>query len=204
MLLVEELPLRADHPALDFVNTAEARGHQQAGEALHTPADLGCWGARAGILAGRLAGGLAEDADARPAAAAGRAELRRAIEARELLYRLLTARVTGAPPPADDLEQLKALAADAYRTAALAPGPAGGLTWTWPKTELSTVRHVAVTSAIELLSEPTPRLKRCPGDRCGWFFIDRTKRGNRRWCSMDECGQEAKIARRRARSASKA
>ncbi|MHB1433466.1 MAG: CGNR zinc finger domain-containing protein [Streptosporangiaceae bacterium] len=37
-----------------------------------------------------------------------------------------------------------------------------------------------------------------PGDACGWYFLDVTKRGNRRWCSMSDCGQDAKVARRRA------
>jgi predicted RNA-binding Zn ribbon-like protein len=56
-----------------------------------------------------------------------------------------------------------------------------------------------VTSAVELLrSSPTGRLKECPGDRCGWLFLDTSKRGNRRWCSMSECGQEAKDEQRRA------
>ena len=79
----------------------------------------------------------------------------------------------------------------------------GRLSWSWDRAQLSTVRYVAVTSALELLSHgTTARLKQCPGDDCGWFFIDTTKRGNRRWCSMSECGQEAKTARRRVRPAS--
>jgi predicted RNA-binding Zn ribbon-like protein len=56
-----------------------------------------------------------------------------------------------------------------------------------------------VTSAVDLLRElPSERLKQCPGEHCGWFFLDSTKRGNRRWCSMGECGQDAKDERRRA------
>ena len=35
------------------------------------------------------------------------------------------------------------------------------------------------------------RLKECPG--CGWLFIDHTRAGNRRWCSMDTCGSRAKM-----------
>jgi CGNR zinc finger len=40
----------------------------------------------------------------------------------------------------------------------------------------------------------------CPGERCGWLFLDTTKRGNPRWCSMSECGQEAKNLNRRTTS----
>ena len=78
----------------------------------------------------------------------------------------------------------------------------GAVRWRWSPSELATVRHVAVTAAIHLLDQPrSSRLKQCPGDRCGWFFLDSTKRGNRRWCQMRECGQEAKDERRRMRRA---
>ena len=83
----------------------------------------------------------------------------------------------------------------------LQPADEGNVGWHWSRSELATVRHVAVTSAVDLLRDsPTPRLKQCPGDHCGWFFIDATKRGNRRWCLMSECGQAAKSAGRRQRT----
>jgi predicted RNA-binding Zn ribbon-like protein len=181
---IEELSLIGGHVALDFVNTAEERGHPDAGDALHTPADLRLWGRRCGLLVDGV-----DD----------QAELRRALDARELLYRLLYARVHGRPPAPDDLARLARLGAEAYRAGELVT-VGGALEWRWPGSELATVRHVAVTSAIELLLGQ-PRLKQCPGDHCGWFFLDATKRGNRRWCSMGECGQDAKVARRRARRA---
>jgi predicted RNA-binding Zn ribbon-like protein len=40
------------------------------------------------------------------------------------------------------------------------------------------------------------QVKACPGTGCGWLFLDR--RGRRRWCSMEVCGNRAK-ARRHAR-----
>jgi predicted RNA-binding Zn ribbon-like protein len=184
-----ELPFVADHPALDFLNTAEERGHPQAGEALHSPADLRLWGRRYGLL---------EPGELEPAREAR--ELQRALEARELLYRVLFTRVHGGDYAADDLRQLAELESEAFAAGELVPGADGSLAWGWPRTELSTVRHVAVTSALDLLrSGSGARIKQCPGDHCGWFFIDATKRGNRRWCSMGECGQEAKTARRRQR-----
>ena len=48
---VAELPFIAGHVALDFVNTAEGRGHADAGEALRTAADLRQWGERRGVIA---------------------------------------------------------------------------------------------------------------------------------------------------------
>lgn len=190
MQSVAELPFIAGHVALDFVNTAEERGHPDAGEALHTVDDLRVWGQRRGVLASGA------DGDAGPS------ELRAALEARELLYLLFLGRVRDQPAPAAGLSRLGDLASQAYRAASLDQQADGRLGWSWDRSRLATVRHLAVTAAVELLSQsPTARLRQCAGDHCGWFFLDTTKRGNRRWCSMSECGQDAKTVRRRQRSA---
>ena len=184
-----ELPFVAGNAALDFVNTAEERGHPDAGDALLTARDLRLWGQRYGLIGSSLK----LDADAH-------AELDRAREARELLYRLFLARSRRQPLRKRDLARLEELAAEAYRAARLEPDGTGSVSWQWSRSRLDTIRHVAVASAVDLLhTEPSPRLKQCPGDHCGWFFLDRTKRGNRRWCQMSECGQEAKDERRRQR-----
>ena len=39
------------------------------------------------------------------------------------------------------------------------------------------------------------RLKLCPGENCGWMFIDESKNRRRRWCSMEVCGNRAKAKR---------
>ncbi len=185
---IAEMPFIAGHVALDFVNTAEERGHPDAGDALSTPADLTLWGQRRDLIARTIAANGDEQA-----------ELGRAIEARELLYDLFFARVHGQAMREAQLARLAELAAEAYGAGRLQSTDDGGLGWRWARSELTTVRHIAVTSAVDLLrNSPAPRLKQCPGDHCGWFFLDATKRGNRRWCSMSECGQEAKDERRRA------
>jgi predicted RNA-binding Zn ribbon-like protein len=127
-------------------------------------------------------------------------ELRRAVAAREVLYRVLTARVRGERPAAGDLAELSRLVAAAHEAGVLAPEGDGRLGWTWSPQELISIRHSVVHAASQLLAEaPGGRLKECPGERCGWLFLDTTKRGNRRWCSMRECGTEAKLSRRRMR-----
>nr|WP_319384144.1 CGNR zinc finger domain-containing protein [uncultured Roseibium sp.] len=52
-------------------------------------------------------------------------------------------------------------------------------------------------SAISILTDPREhgRLKMCPGDNCGWLFIDETRNSRRTWCSMESCGNRAKAAR---------
>jgi predicted RNA-binding Zn ribbon-like protein len=184
---LDDLPFIAGHVALDFVNTAEERGHPDAGDVLRAPADLVLWGRRYDLLSRSI--GSSED----------QAELRRALATRELLYALFFDRVQNRAGSDADLRRLASLAAEAFRAAILEPASDGRLVWRWSPSELATIRHVAVTAAVDLLSSQSlAALKQCPGDHCGWFFLDTTKRGNRRWCSMSECGQDAKNARRRA------
>ncbi len=83
---IREMPFVGGHVALDFVNTAEERGHPAAGDALVNPADLRLWGQRYGLLGSSVA--LGPDA-------AG--ELDRARHARDLLYSIFAARVHGRP-----------------------------------------------------------------------------------------------------------
>ncbi len=181
------MPFIAGNAALDFVNTAEERGHPDAGDALTTAADLRLWGQRYGLIA--RSAKLDESAAA---------ELGKARQARELLYALFLARVHGRSLPTGALADLAELAADAYRAGSLEASRGGSLHWRWDPSDLATIRRVAVTNAIDLLhTEASPRLKQCPGEHCGWFFLDTTKRGNRRWCSMSECGQDAKNRKRR-------
>jgi predicted RNA-binding Zn ribbon-like protein len=186
---IQELPFVAGHVALDFVNTAEERGDPRAEDVLRSPADLRIWGRRYGLI-----GASAKAAD-------DRAELERALELRELLYRVFSAWAHARPTAPRDLERLGALAADGYRAGQLraAGNGDGHVEWRWSRSDLASVRHVVATSAVELLRSGPARLKQCPGDQCGWLFLDTTKRGNRRWCQMRECGQEAKDERRRRR-----
>ncbi len=187
MRSVAELLLVGGHVALDFVNTAEERGHPDADEALSSPADLRLWGQRYDLLSPEPTSGADDEA-----------EFGRAIEARELLYAIFLVRRNGQPVAPEQLVRLGRLGAAAYEAGTLRRREDGTIGWTWDRSRLDSIRHVAVTGAIELLqAEPTARLKQCPGDHCGWFFLDTTKRGNRRWCSMAECGQDAKDEYRR-------
>jgi predicted RNA-binding Zn ribbon-like protein len=188
---VADIPFVGGHLALDFVNTAEERGDPQAREFVCSPSDLLTWAKRQGLPVNEIE--LSPEADA---------ELARALAAREVLHDVFLSRVAGRPPSAAALRELGSLAAAAEGAGTLVSSASGGLDWTWPATELSSLRHHVVTEAVRLLyGPPDGRLKRCPGERCGWFFLDATKRGNRRWCSMTECGQDAKTLRRRARRA---
>ena len=39
------------------------------------------------------------------------------------------------------------------------------------------------------------RVRRCANPDCGWLFVDDSRAGKRRWCSMSSCGNRAKARR---------
>jgi predicted RNA-binding Zn ribbon-like protein len=43
------------------------------------------------------------------------------------------------------------------------------------------------------------RLRICANPGCREVFVDRSRTGRRRWCDMRTCGNQAKVARHRAR-----
>jgi predicted RNA-binding Zn ribbon-like protein len=65
--------------------------------------------------------------------------------------------------------------------------------------------HRLALAAVELLGDAgeLARLRRC--DACCWLYLDHSRGRGRRWCSMADCGGEAKkrryIEKRRARRA---
>ena len=70
--------------------------------------------------------------------------------------------------------------------------------WDWNANEhdLVSVLWPIVWSAVELLrSEGLERVGECAGADCRWLFIDRSRRHNRKWCDMGDCGNRAKVRR---------
>ena len=58
---------------------------------------------------------------------------------------------------------------------------------------------VAGTFADFLAGRMVGRLRICANPGCREVFIDRSAAGRRRWCDMRTCGNQAKVARHRAR-----
>ena len=59
---------------------------------------------------------------------------------------------------------------------------------------------VARAAAELLTAEERVLVRQCGGDPCGWLFLDRSRKHNRRWCSMADCGNRAKARRWRRRT----
>jgi predicted RNA-binding Zn ribbon-like protein len=52
---------------------------------------------------------------------------------------------------------------------------------------------IAASAAQLLLNGPLERVGECPS--CHWLFLDTSRGGRRRWCSMAVCGARVKAQR---------
>lgn len=59
---------------------------------------------------------------------------------------------------------------------------------------------IAGSFAHFLAAGSADRLRTCANDGCRWVFVDHSPAGRRRWCDMRTCGNQAKVARHRARA----
>ncbi|MGP1395256.1 MAG: CGNR zinc finger domain-containing protein [Inquilinaceae bacterium] len=167
-------PIRliAGRLALDFLNTAD---WSKEGAVLHenltSPADLDFWATAAGL----------RDAD-RPD------DIEDAIAYRAALRSLFVSSTHGA-------RERSAMPIGRF--------PARGmvLDGSARPPEKSQFLDIVATSALALLSDRREmvRIKLCPGDRCGWLFLDETRNARRKWCMMKTCGNRAKAARHYAK-----
>lgn len=197
---------------LDFVNTVSGRisrpasravkdyGDEIVGERLLSYDALLRWAALAGVLTTREANSLSRSASAAPAKAS--AVLKRALTVREAMYRVFKAALEDWTPRSEDLAALNRelqIARTHERLVASAR-----LRWEWDRTmALDRMLWPVVRSAGELLtSADLERVGQCPGDECGWLFLDTSRSRRRQWCDMAECGNVAKVRRfRQKRSA---
>jgi len=66
---------------------------------------------------------------------------------------------------------------------------------------LDQARAGIANSLAHYMADHAPdRLRICANPTCRWVFVDRSPTGQRRWCDMRTCGNQAKVARHRARA----
>ena len=77
--------------------------------------------------------------------------------------------------------------------------PARPSPWLTPQPGSSRLGLLLVQLCDLARSGELDRLKMCASDDCKWIFFDRSKPGNRRWCSTSLCGNRHKIRSYRER-----
>ncbi|MFF8839329.1 CGNR zinc finger domain-containing protein [Streptomyces sp. NPDC015130] len=191
--------LMGGHPVLDFANTVAWRTDPaRRAERVQGPTAWARWAVAAGLLTPQQSAGL-QAALAETGTEETQRRLAELRHLRDLLWPVLDALTEGGPPPAEEWSGLRQEILRARENAALPP--AFPLRWQPGTERLADLGHILALQAEELLSGPgLDRIRRCGGPGCGWFFLDRSRSGTRRWCSSGDCGNRDRARRHYART----
>ena len=174
---------RGGHPALDLTSTLQGRLKGTPRELLAEPEDLARWLVAAGLASSEITC----DQDA----------VLVARELREAIHQLAHARLAGARLPVRARRILNQVArrgsAPMQLTSegdALLAGDA-----------LQRLALVANEAIALLGGTARGRIRKCENEGCAVLFVDLSRSGARRWCSMAACGNRHKVAEFRRRRA---
>jgi predicted RNA-binding Zn ribbon-like protein len=191
---------------LDFCNTVDWHSSDTPGERLFLYDDWLEWAKQAALITEEEFHTLKKVGVEQPEKAA--MLYRRLLLRREQLFRLFSAAANGHRPAEEDVRGLQGAWAEASAFLQISYEDSRYI-WKWTdegrgvKSDLPL--HKLTQAAAELLT--SPRLldvRRCEGPPgCGWLFLDTTKNHSRRWCSMQDCGNRAKMRRYQERKTGK-
>jgi predicted RNA-binding Zn ribbon-like protein len=162
-------------------------------EYLHSYTDLLAWGHHAGFLSSdetqRLRNKAANDSSAATAV------FDRAIALRATIYRIFAAVAHGQVLARADITDLNIKLAELPARLQVV-GSREKFVWQWLQDAetLEGILWPIAWSAVDLLtSADLLRVRQCAHSKaCDWLFVDTSKNGSRRWCSMNLCGSRDK------------
>jgi predicted RNA-binding Zn ribbon-like protein len=188
--LIDNLRLDGGVLCLDFVNTIPDRFDGSNRDHIQTLHDLIYWARKAKVIDGAGSTSLEKAASANERKA--KEFLTEAIQLRSLIYSLFQPVSQQQKLRSPDLEQFNKLVSKYFPFLQLAAERDGfAEQWSFESNHFYSITAPIVKSAYDLLlSDKLGRVKQCPN--CGWLFLDATKNGKRRWCSMQDCGNAVK------------
>ncbi|HET8778440.1 MAG TPA: CGNR zinc finger domain-containing protein [Agromyces sp.] len=174
--------------ALDFAYTRTIGGDAamsgSPSEALHSPDDLSAW------LRERLPVAVG---------AVRTRDLFDAIALRDAIARMALGSAHGEPTRATDIDLVNLYAA----TPDIPPTLSGGTRQAGRS--VHTIGQALATiarDAVDLFDAANAgRIRECNGSDCAMVYLDTSRAATRRWCSMQRCGNRAKVRAHRARKA---
>lgn len=179
---------------LDFTDTVDWRTSNHAEDGLKTYEDLLAWSTKRGLVSkayqtklGSLVAGNQ---------ALGRKVMADAHELREAIYHIFSAIAHEKKADRKDIELMNThLAKGLSKLSVRNTGEQ--YTWTWRDTNAADMMlwPIARSAADLLTSDELERVKECANEEegCGSLFLDCSKSGTKKWCSMKSCGNRAKV-----------
>jgi len=177
---------RGGRPSLNLVATVGWRDSESPIERLDDPTSLARWMAAAGLL------------DYKPPVSDE--DLLSARELREAIYRVANSVILRTPAAKKDVSLINRFATHPVKVPQLSSsGKELSLAVEQDTAVIPSILSEIARDAILLLASPTRlRIKRCARPDCTLLFVDESRSGRRRWCSMLACGNRAKtVAYRR-------
>ncbi|MFB7214739.1 CGNR zinc finger domain-containing protein [Streptomyces sp. NPDC056255] len=169
-----------------FAGTLADRGTDTPFERLAQPEDLSRWSVESGCTT--------------VAPACTEADLGRARRLREAVQRTGQALADETAPTHEDIALINSAAAEPTSVPELS---ADATSVHWRGDEVAAALSMVARDLIELCrSDHRTRVRICGNPACGTPFVDTSRAGARRWCSMKTCGALAKKRTYRARSQS--
>ena len=188
--------------ALDLLNTWRFNADQPL-DLLQSPEDLVIWLAAAGLPDGAYCAELSWSPPNR------RILLDEALWLRRDILLIVQSLVAGELPPpytVDALNRILTESGTSFRLDSLTIPPEGDQEERMEgQLVLNVHEHISsvlgvlqpiALSAARIVTEANPtRIRQCASSNCMYWFLDTSKSGRRRWCSMSRCGNRAKVAK---------
>ncbi len=188
--------------ALDLLNTWHFNADQPL-DLLQSPEDLVIWLAAAGLPDGAYCAELSSSPPNR------RILLDEALWLRRDILLIVQSLVAGELPPpytVDALNRILTESGTSFRLDSLTIPPEGDQEERMEgQLVLNVHEHISsvlgvlqpiALSAARIVTEANPtRIRQCASSNCMYWFLDTSKSGRRRWCSMSRCGNRAKVAK---------
>ena len=179
-----DLPQFGGHLSLDFANTLVGIEDTKPHDALASVDDFLVFASRNGL-----------DVKAHPGS--DEPALVRARRMRGSLIAILRSVAMRQPLPPQAVRDLGRAAQKSMIDRELVAAP-GRVEWRRMPLGLESATNLIALKAVRLLEgHEAARIRQCTGEHCGWFFLDTSRNGKRRWCSMRYCGNRAKVRRHR-------
>jgi predicted RNA-binding Zn ribbon-like protein len=120
------------------------------------------------------------------------------LDLRQVIYRIFSNQAGCREIPLADVNWINALLGEAlsHRILELRDGK---FVWSWTGVDVGDLRTpiwpIIESAASLLTSGEFVCIRECNAEDCNWLFLDHSRGGTRRWCSMKSCGNRAKARR---------